>query len=295
MNLNDIKLFLVVLKNIRSKNMNRSMIGYTIEEKLDPVTIEDIILFAEATVDKNAIRYKETGIAPPFFLSKLIIPSLWKILTHKDLKMNFIKLVHSQQDVTWHKEIRVGDQLTAKLSIIDISDIPAGELLTISAKVNMKKSTIIEGTINIIVRGSKSKTEKRNKIEKKLVKGIEYKEILRIKIPTADGQQLKYAKISGDNNFIHTSNLIAKSAGLPRTIMHGVCIMAMSCNTLMNLLIKNDLKRLKSMSVQFGYPAIPGETLELVGYKGKNKKEILFSMFNDSKKKVLKNGMFSFK
>jgi len=284
----NIKLLFIIIKNIRSKQMNRTMIGHSINENLKPVTIKDIMHFAEATNDKNSEYYKKTGMAPPYFLSKLIMPPLKKILMHKDLRLNFLRLVHSGQDITWHREIHTADQLTAELIIIDINDIAAGELLAISVNVKADNSNVVEGIINITIRGRKKNTNKKPLKEKKK------KEKLRVIIATKDGQQVKYAKISGDNNFIHTSNIIAKLAGLPRTIMHGACVMAMTCNALMYL-IKNDVKRLKSMSVQFGYPAIPGEKLEVIGYDGKNKKEISFSVVNTKGKKVLKNGVFKFK
>jgi len=284
----DVKLFFFVIKNVRSEKMNRAMIGYSIKEHLGKVTFKDILLFAEATGDKNTEYYKKTEIAPPFFLSKLIMPPIKKLLMHKDLKLNFLRLVHSGQEITWHSEIRVGDKLTNELTITDIKDISSGELLTISANIERNNEKIIEGIINIIIKGRKGKKEKSPDMDNKK------KEKLRLVITTKDGQQIKYANISGDNNFIHRSNIIAKLAGLSRTIMHGACVMAMSCNTLMYL-IKNDVKRLKSMSVQFGYPAIPGEILDLVMYAGKNKKEIAFSVLNQKRKKILKNCVLKFK
>ena len=80
MNRSDIKLFYSVMKNIRSKQMNREMIGYSVVENLSSITLPDIILFAEATYDKNIVCYKETGSVPPFFITRLIMPSLKKIL-----------------------------------------------------------------------------------------------------------------------------------------------------------------------------------------------------------------------
>ncbi len=289
MNTDDIKLFYTLIRNIRSKRMNRKMIGYSIRENLLPVSMEDIEQFADATNDENIAGYRENKFAPPFFLSRLIIPLIKKILTHRDLKLNVMRLVHSRQDITWRRQIHAGDSLTAELTIADIGEIPAGELLSISIMARAGNLKIVEGMINILIRSSGKNKKKINKEREN------HKEIFRVTVRTQDGQHLKYARASGDNNFIHTSELIAKLAGLPRTIMHGACLMAMTCNALMNLLIKNDIKKLDTMSMRFAHPAIPGETLELVGYKGRDKNEVLFCLFNSSGKEVLKNGVFRFK
>ncbi len=198
MNRNDIRLFYAVIRNIRSKSMNRAMKGYTLKEKFDPISINYAKLFAEATADNNRDAYLEKGLAPPLLLAGLIMPMLKKILMHKDLNMNILRLVHAGQDIAWHKEIHIGDRIEAALSIEAISDVAAGELLSISLKANTDNSPALEGMVNIIVRGAKKQRKNTPKEEKENTR-----ELFRLSIPTQDGQQLKYAEVTQDNNFIH--------------------------------------------------------------------------------------------
>ena len=288
--INNIKLLIALVRNIRSKAMNRKMIGYSVRKICPPVTSGEAVSFAEATLDNNIAFYKRTGIAPPFFVSKLIMPVMKKIMMHKDLKMNLLRLVHSSQEITWYSHLKTGDRLTLELRISDISDSAKGELISISVTGTKENIKVLEGTVNIMIRGTRQR-----KAEQKKEKPDNKSELFRLSLPTRDGQQKKYARITGDNNFIHTSNLIAKAAGLPCTIMHGACVMAMTSNALTASLIHNDINQLHSISVRFSYPVVPGEILELVCYKGKEKNEVLFNLLNSKGREVLKDGIFRFK
>ena len=68
------QLFLSMMRNARSSEMNRAMIGYTVEQNFPPVTREAIAEFARATCDDNPAYDSAQAPAPPFFIGKLIIP-----------------------------------------------------------------------------------------------------------------------------------------------------------------------------------------------------------------------------
>lgn len=290
MNLNDIKLLFVLIKNMCSREMNRKMIGYSVREECRPISVKDIKLFADATLDNNITAYIRNGYVPPFFITRQLIPVLKKIMMHRDLKMNFLGLMHSRQEVIWHNQIKIGDKVIVEMRIADISEIAKGELISISVTGTVSNLKVLEGIINIIIKGKRKKDGKKENANSE-----KSKELFRMTFPTEKGQEIRYARASGDNNFIHTSNLIAKIAGLPGTIMHGSCVMAMTCNTLAASLIRNDMKRLAGMSVRFSYPVFPGEVLELIVFRGRNKNEAFFKVLNARGREVLKDGVFKYK
>ncbi len=268
--------------------MNRDMIGYSFESNLEPISREEIIQFARATKDDNPAYFSDQPIAPPFFLSRLIFPMIKDLWRHKDLRLNILRAVYANQHIHWHRPLRAGDALNIQIEVLDITEIPVGELLEISEKGYCGNDLVVEVSTCFIVRGKSRAPKKKLKEEQTL------EEILRIEIQTEDGQQMRFAEASGDHNFIHTNNLLAKLAGLPRTIMHGACVAAMSCSALVKNQLNNDISRLKSISGRFGKPTIPGDRLTLTGYASSNENEIIFEVQNSVGQVVFKNGILKY-
>jgi len=122
-------------------------------------------------------------------------------------------------------------------------------------------------------------------------------EEIRVTIKTFKGQQKKYAKVSRDTNPIHTSEFFARLAGLPGTILHGVCVIAMCSNSLIDLIGGRDPSLMDSVSARFSYPVIPGDILTLVGrkYSGRDGTRVDFDVFNSRGRAVVKKGGFHIK
>jgi len=283
----DWKILRTVILNLNSYEMNRDLVGYSFEEVTRLIKPEEAIEFAQATKDNNPI-YHQGHLAPPFFVNKLLYPLLKKLMCHNDLRMNLIRMVHAEQEMIWHKPIAVGKRLTAKMEITEIADTPIGEMIKITTRGYDDANPVIEGIIGLIVR-NKTRPIKKNTIGK-----VAQKETFRLQIQIDDGQQLRYAKISGDNNSIHTNNLIAKMAGLPRTVMHGAGVLAMICASLVENQLDYDIKRLKSIRGQFRKPVIPGELLTLIAYESAKIGVIPFDVFNPVGNIVFQNGIFGY-
>ncbi len=277
-----------MLKNYNSFRMNRNLVGFTMDKKIGPFAKKDIMEYAHATRDDNPI-YESSDLIPPFYLSRLVYPFFKRIMTHPDLNLNLLRMVHAKQELTWSRQMRAGEQLSARGVIKSITETPAGEMIEVSGSIMSGEEHIIESISGFIVR---AKTRYFVKVQ---IDEDEPEAVFSLDIKTDEGQQIKYAHASGDNNFIHTNNLLAKAAGLPRTIMHGVCLVSMANSTLAKAVFNGDITRLRGISCRFANPAFPGEKLRLVAYKPDMNGELPFVVFNRDNKKVLKNGMFKYK
>lgn len=291
MQLKDISLITALIRNIRSESVNRDMVGHKITRRLGPITHEDIYSYVEATLD-NPLRYRNKKcIAPPFYLSRLVYPMFRYFLIHKDLHLNLLRLVHGQQTIEWLGQFHEGDMITVDMSINDISQSPAGEIIDFKTVVSVDEKPVGVSNTYFIVRSSKK--AKGPKPERMEVDAAE-RELFRSSFRTAVNQQLKYAEVSGDGNFIHTSRFLARLAGLPGTIMHGVCIAAMTANCLLDEVLKGDMTRMEKISMRFASPVLPGEEITVVGYETENTNTVFFQAFNSRGKPVLKNGEYRF-
>ncbi|MBI4965721.1 MAG: MaoC family dehydratase N-terminal domain-containing protein [Desulfomonile tiedjei] len=283
------QLFLSMMRNARSRKMNRAMIGYTAEQKFPPVTRDAIAEFARATRDDNPSYDAAQALAPPFFIGKLIIPLVKDIWAHKSLGLNLLKTVQISQSVSWLAPIKQGDQISIKARIQNISTSPRGETLEVSAAALVEGRVAVQGNIGFLVKSKNSAGPTKPPQEQSAP------EMFRLSLPTEEGQQILYARASGDNNFIHTSTFLARMAGLPRTIMHGACVMAMICNALTKHLVDNDITRVASIAGRFGKPVVPGEVLTVVSYRPEKEKTVPFAVFNTQGKPVFREGVFSYK
>jgi acyl dehydratase len=290
--LSNMGLLAALIRNINSRHLNREMIGFSLDGYEGTMERDRIMRYARATGDTNPEYLKERAIVPPFFLSGLIHEHLVHILTSRDLGLNLLRMVHGEQMGIWHRPVRSGDRLRGRLLIRDIDDTAAGEMMTVSVQGFIDNRLAAEALIRFLIRCSDTAAA-RQQVEDKKEPAL--REIFRMPITTWEGQQLAYADVSGDNNFIHTSTVLARLAGLPRTILHGVCFMAMCCASLTRQLLDDDLTRLASITGRFSGYVLPGQTLTLVGYEPSTPGEQPFAVFNPAGRTVMKRGSFTFR
>jgi acyl dehydratase len=69
-------------------------------------------------------------------------------------------------------------------------------------------------------------------------------------------------RLSGDYNPLHADPAVAKAAGFPRPILHGLATYAMAGYAVLRQCAGSDPARLKALDVRFTSPVFPGETLQ---------------------------------
>lgn len=78
--------------------------------------------------------------------------------------------------------------------------------------------------------------------------------------PTRPDQALLY-RLSGDRNPLHSDPNVAKMAGFPRPILHGLCTYGITCRAVLQAVAEYQPERIKSHSARFSSPVFPGETI----------------------------------
>jgi acyl dehydratase len=79
-------------------------------------------------------------------------------------------------------------------------------------------------------------------------------------LPTLPQSALIY-RLSGDYNPLHADPEVAKAAGFPRPILHGLCTFGVAGHALLRTLCDYDPTRLRRIEVRFSAPVFPGETV----------------------------------
>lgn len=278
-----------MIKNRRSRAMNRDLIGYSITREFPPIRHEDVADYVEATGDNPALYTGEKAPAPPFYLSRLLYPLFEHMMTLPGLDLNILRMVHGQQSAEWKNPLHLGESISVTMDIMDIVDTPAGEVIHLRTRAATGNREAFEAVTSFIVRGTGDRENAPH--EPELVHG---KEILRTEFQTFKGQQYRYAEVSQDKNFMHTSEILSRLAGLPRTILHGVCTTAMAINSLRDDLCGGDVEHMKGFSLRFARPVFPGEKIIVIVWEGTRPGEVYFEGQKESGTAVLKRGILHY-
>ncbi len=256
--------------------LNRAYIGKEYQTGPQLVDPERIRQFSLATNEKNPrhlnaesdIEIVPTPIYPVVFLP----PILSQLVDDgEEMGLNILRAVHAEHKMTWKEILHPGDQINTIARISLMEQLGINEVLGMEIRLMRGDVTVVEMDYRLIIRGEKKKgkekpasvtpePEKRNV----LAKGTS--------VVTED-QGVRYAQASGDHNPIHTSDEIAKSVGLPGTILHGLCTMSLASQVLVEELMDGDSKRLKSMEVRFSSPVFMDQILTTEIYSGASKDE----------------------
>ncbi len=187
----------------------------------------------------------------------------WGQRTIGQAGINYLMVVHGEQRLTVHKPLPASATIIADERVVAAVDKGAGKgALIYTEKVIRLKDTneklcTLGGTI--FARGdggfggpSAGGPEPHPIPERKADVSCE--------TDTRVDQALLY-RLSGDRNPLHSDPKIAKMAGFPRPILHGLCTYGTVCRGLLQTICKYDHTMIAGFDVRFSAPVFPGETI----------------------------------
>ena len=81
-----------------------------------------------------------------------------------------------------------------------------------------------------------------------------------VPIETRPDQALLY-RLNGDRNPLHSDPDVAKRAGFPRPILHGLCTYGITCRAVLQEICDYDPEQILSHQARFSAPVFPGDTI----------------------------------
>ena len=228
------------------------------------VTAERLAEYAAATNDPIA-AHRAGEIAPPVFAIVPVFESL--LMPAVDvLPVELIpRVVHGEQDFHFHRPISPGDKLVSRGKMIGYEGLENGTRAAIKLECRTEDGELVnEQYVTTFVRGFNA-----NKSIGVLSPEHKFDESLRATKPVAtvmqhidEDQTFRYSPASGDPMPIHLDEDVAKFAGLPGIIAHGLCTMAFTSWALLTEVAGSDVNRLKRFAVRFSKMVLPGDDLE---------------------------------
>ncbi|OBK83421.1 MaoC/PaaZ C-terminal domain-containing protein [Mycolicibacter sinensis] len=228
------------------------------------VTRERIVEYAEATNDPIA-AHRSGDLAPPVFgivpvFESLLVPAV------EVAPVELIpRVVHGEQDFHFHRPIRPGDKLVSRGKMIGYEGLEKGTRAAILLECRTEEGELVnEQYVTCFFRGHNA-----GKRIGELGPGHKFDDALRQRAPIGKvvghvdtDQTFRYAPASGDPMPIHLDEDVAKSAGLPGIIAHGLCTMAFASWAVLTEAADSDVTRLRRLAVRFSKMVLPGDDLE---------------------------------
>lgn len=272
--------------------LNKDLVGKDYGTTTYEVTAEAIEKYARATNDENPAYLKgDDSVATPVFPVVPVFQSFMNASMDPELQADVLRLVHGQEEHILFSPIRPGDTLTITSTLESVESKDSGETFTVKGDILRGDETVAEVRGTMFIRGGGgSKAGASPEVAETAAPEIVYEETSKVD----EDQTQRYAEASGDHNPIHLDENVAKMAGLPRTINHGMCTMAIATKAAVNGLAAGDPTRIKKVSVRFSKPVFPGEEITTKLWKsgeGNGATTYGFETYNADGAAVIKNGI----
>ncbi|MGW6620587.1 MaoC/PaaZ C-terminal domain-containing protein [Nocardia sp. NPDC055002] len=240
-----------------------SALGEWTDEERFSVTAERIAEYAAATNDPVP-AHRSGQIAPPVFAVVPVFTSMAPAALSVAPVELLMKLVHGEQDFLFHRPIRAGDELAVRAKPIGYVGRPNGSTVVIYAETRDAAGELVnEQWMTAFFRKVDAGPG-----EGELAPTHRITDKDRAGDPAAsvtahidDDQTFRYSPASGDPMPIHLDDEIARMAGLPGIINHGLCTMAFTSWAALTELAGGDTARLRRLAVRFAKPVLPGQDI----------------------------------
>jgi acyl dehydratase len=175
--------------------------------------------------------------------------------------INFLMLVDGERKIEFHQPIKTSGVVKTKGRYVGIWDKgPKGAVIVTETKMfDEAGAPFVTVTRSLFARGdggfggpSEGQPEPHPIPQRPPDRSVD--------IPTRPDQALIY-RLSGDRNPLHCDPAVAKMAGFPRPILHGMCSYGITCRAVLQTYAGYDPARFKSHQARFAAPVFPGETL----------------------------------
>lgn len=227
------------------------------------VTREQIIRFAAATNDPiESHRVGDTG--SPVFAVVASFAKMMQAVTTTTSPEVALRAVHGRQEFRFHRLIRPGDRISTRARPIGYKGGPKGTAVLIQLECRDRDDVLVnEQYTTAFFRGVDA-----HETVGVATMPLTFEESPRKLEPSAsirqhvdDDQTFRYSRASGDSMPIHLDEDVARRAGLPGIIVHGLCTQAIVSWGILNAVAEGDPARLKRYVVRFARPVLPGQEI----------------------------------
>lgn len=192
-----------------------------------------------------------------------VVPTFFPLLESlQALGGNMLTLVHGGQRCVFHRPIPPEGKLETTAKVTALYDKGKGALAIIETETREAKGDkLFDTEWQIFYRGEGGFGGERGPDAPAYAPPEGRAPDHHVDMPTLATQALLYRLSSSDMNPIHSDPEIAKKAGFPGPILHGLCTFGHAGRAAVQTLCGGDPHRLTSFEGRFSKPVFPGDTI----------------------------------
>lgn len=270
--------------------LNKEAVGRRGKPATFELTDEKIRAYAAATNEDNPL-FTGSGklLALPCQAFTYSSPGMARVLGNPDLKVDFLRLVHGEQEFRYHSPAWSAQVITSEAIIAGVETKETGETLTIDTTASTADGTLLTESRFVFFIRAKGNNPKKSDPEPEPKRTYLFETSMKV----APDQATRYGHASGDRNPIHMDEEAGKRAGLGGVILHGLCTMAFASKAVIDGCLGGDATRLRRFGNRFARPVRPGNTVTTrVWADGEGR--VGFDAVIEDGTVVLKNGVAEF-
>jgi acyl dehydratase len=192
----------------------------------------------------------------------------------------------------FYRTVAPGDIITNTAKILTIEEKATGEAVVVEIVSSTQRSEPVQHILfTAFIRGRGKRGKRVDDSSEERPSG---EPLLRVSQTIDVDQTYRYAQASGDHNPIHTDENVAKMAGLPGIIVHGLCTMAFTSKVMIDHLCNGDPCRLRRLRVRFSRPVFPGQMITTVVWPRPDRDSVkvyAYETVNSEGRAVIKDGI----
>lgn len=280
-----------------------SAVGTTITSEVVDVTTRRLLAYAAGLRDTNP-RYMDDAavggiVAHPAFCTALEWPVALR-MRQQDLGLydeERLRGVHAGQDSTFHRLLKVGDEVCTTGTLIQVKTIKPGAFL-VTKFVTKEANTgevLATSYSSSIFRGVTVQGEDRILEEIPPLPAVETPAgaLTQDVIPIAPEAPHVYTECAQIWNPIHTERQVALAAGLPDIILHGTATWALAARSVIQGCAAGEPTRLHRLAGRFAAMVLPGTSIT-VQYTARQTAAVPYTVCNAQGMPAITQGMACF-
>lgn len=235
-------------------------LGTWTDEEVFEVTAERIAEYAAATNDPIA-RHLRGEVAPPVFAVVPVFLTMAPAALSVAPVELLMKLVHGRQDIHFHRPIFPGDRLVSRAQPVGFAGGARGSTVVVRTQTRLDTGEPVnEQWMTAYFRGVNA-GDGLGEAAPPHVEDTAGAPLATVAAHIDHDQTFRYSPASGDPMPIHLDEEIARMAGLPGIINHGLCTLAFASWAALTERADGRVERLKRLAVRFAKPVLPGQDI----------------------------------
>lgn len=228
----------------------------------------DTMLYALAAgmgrdpLDDRELKFVYEG--PDFVAMPTLAVVVARSMLARTLPIDFAQVLHGEQSLTIHQPLPTAAELIADTRIVRILDKGVGKGALIyhetAARLAGDDTPLFTVGGSLFARGDGGFGGQAGPAP--VVHAIPDRAPDHVHVTETRADQALLYRLTGDRNPLHADPALARRAGFPVPILHGLASYAIACRAVLATVSDYDPTRIAGFDVRFTSPVFPGDTIE---------------------------------